>query len=104
MTAQWMIYGANGYTGQLVARLAVRRGERPILAGRSPAPVRQLAAELGLPHRVVDLANRPGLRDALRDVAAIAHVAGPFEATADRMVQACLQTGTHYLDVNGEVG
>jgi saccharopine dehydrogenase (NAD+, L-lysine-forming) len=103
VTGQWMIYGSNGYTGQLVARLAVRRGERPILAGRSGGPVRQLAAELGLPSRVVALTDRRGLRDALRGVAVVAHVAGPFEATADRMVQACLQTGTHYLDVNGEV-
>lgn len=103
VTGQWMIYGANGYTGQLVARLAVRRGERPILAGRSAGPVHQLATELGLPYRVAALTDRRALRDALRDVAVVAHVAGPFEATADRMVQACLQTGTHYLDVNGEV-
>ena len=45
---RWMIYGANGYTGELTARLAVARGERPILAGRSGAPVAALAAELGL--------------------------------------------------------
>ncbi|MDT7790418.1 MAG: hypothetical protein QOF58_8837, partial [Pseudonocardiales bacterium] len=31
----WMVYGANGYTGRLIAELAVKRGERPILAGRS---------------------------------------------------------------------
>src|SRR5262245_20922728 len=85
VTGQWMIYGANGYTGQLVARLAVRRGERPILAGRSPGPVHQLATELGLPYRIVALTNRPALREALTDVAVVAHVAGPFEATADRM-------------------
>ena len=33
--ATWMIYGANGYTGPLLAEEAVRRGHRPILAGRS---------------------------------------------------------------------
>jgi short subunit dehydrogenase-like uncharacterized protein len=50
----WMVYGANGYTGQLVARLAVERGERPVLAGRSPK-IAALAAELGLAHRIFDL-------------------------------------------------
>ncbi|MEO8224511.1 MAG: hypothetical protein ABI661_06875, partial [Gammaproteobacteria bacterium] len=33
--AQWLIYGANGYTGQLMAAEAVRRGLKPILAGRN---------------------------------------------------------------------
>ena len=32
-----LIYGANGYTGALIARLAVERGLRPVLAGRSRA-------------------------------------------------------------------
>ena len=31
---RWMIYGANGYTGEMIAREAVRRGFRPVLAGR----------------------------------------------------------------------
>ena len=39
MPMTWMIYGANGYTGELVARLAVARGERPILAGRNASAV-----------------------------------------------------------------
>lgn len=29
----WMIYGANGYTGELIAREAVRRGLRSWLVG-----------------------------------------------------------------------
>ncbi len=32
-----MIYGANGFTGELIAREAVRRGMAPILAGRTAA-------------------------------------------------------------------
>lgn len=100
---QWMIYGANGYTGQLVARLAVRRGARPLLAGRNGPAVRALAAELSLPYRVVSLSDRAALAEALVDVAAVAHCAGPFETTATPMVDACLATRTHYLDVTGEI-
>lgn len=94
-----MVYGANGYTGKLVSRLAVARGERPVLAGRSHE-VRELAAELGLEHRIFTLA---AAEDNLDGISAVAHCAGPFSATSKPMVDACLATGTHYLDVTGEV-
>jgi len=45
---QWMIYGANGYTGEMIAREAKRRGLTPILAGRSANKVEPLSRELGL--------------------------------------------------------
>lgn len=98
-----MIYGATGYTGRLVAELAVARGQRPILAGRSAGPVAALAGELGLEHRAVDLADGPALRAALSEVDVVAHCAGPFAVTAAPMVSACLATGTHYLDITGEL-
>ncbi|MEV4314356.1 saccharopine dehydrogenase NADP-binding domain-containing protein [Actinocrispum sp. NPDC049592] len=94
-----MVYGANGYTGELVARLAVARGERPVLAGRSPK-VASLANSLGLPHRIFDLGSAVA---GLEGMTAVAHCAGPFSATSRPMVDACLATGTHYLDVTGEI-
>jgi len=103
MADRWLIYGATGYTGQLVARLAVARGERPILAGRRGPAVAALAADLGLDHRVVDLADPAALRAALADVAVVAHCAGPFVDTSAPMVDACLATGTHYVDITGEL-
>jgi short subunit dehydrogenase-like uncharacterized protein len=98
----WMIYGANGYTGELVARLAVARRERPVLAGRNAAAVTALATELHLDAVPVDLSDAAGLRRALAGVDAVAHCAGPFSRTSRPMVDACLATGTHYLDVTGE--
>jgi len=103
VTTPWMIYGANGYTGRLVARLAAARGERPLLAGRDADAVGRLAGELGLPHMAVDLADGPGLRSALTGIRAVAHCAGPFSATSAPMVDACLAVGAHYIDVTGEV-
>ena len=50
----FLIYGANGFTGRLVAREAKRKGLRPVLAGRSAAPIQALAAEWDLPWRVFD--------------------------------------------------
>jgi saccharopine dehydrogenase (NAD+, L-lysine-forming) len=98
-----MVYGASGYTGELVAKLAVQRGEPPVLAGRSAAKIEPLAARLGCPHVVLDLDNRRALRNALVDVQVVAHCAGPFARTSRDMVDACLDTGTHYLDITGEI-
>lgn len=99
----WMLYGANGYTGRLVATLARRRGERPLLAGRSPLRMATVSGDLGLDHVVVDLADSSGLRAALAGVPLVVNCAGPFIHTASAMVDACLDTGTHYLDITGEI-
>jgi saccharopine dehydrogenase (NAD+, L-lysine-forming) len=92
-----MVYGANGYSGTLLARLAAERGERPVLAGRSAA-VAGLAGELGLPHRAFPL-TAPDLDG----VTAVVNCAGPFAATARPLVDACLAAGVHYLDITGEL-
>jgi short subunit dehydrogenase-like uncharacterized protein len=94
----WMIYGANGYTGELIAREAAARGLRPILAGRQAAAVEALAAELGLSHRVFSV-EAP----ALAEVGLVLNCAGPFSATAAPMMSACLQVRAHYLDITGEI-
>jgi saccharopine dehydrogenase (NAD+, L-lysine-forming) len=99
----WLLYGANGYTGTLIANLAHERGERPVLAGRSAAKIAPLADRLGLEYHLVDLADGQGLRAALRDMELVVHCAGPFSATAEPMVSACLDTSTHYLDITGEI-
>jgi saccharopine dehydrogenase (NAD+, L-lysine-forming) len=99
----WLLYGATGYTGRLVARLAVERGQRPVLAGRCAAKLAPLASELGLEHRVFALDDPAALRRGLEGVESVAHCAGPFSGTALPMVEACLDTGTHYLDITGEI-
>jgi short subunit dehydrogenase-like uncharacterized protein len=96
-----LVYGAYGYTGELLARRAVSRGDRPVLAGRSREPLRDLAADLDCPRRRFGV---EAAADHLDDVDAVLNCAGPFARTADPMVDACLQTGTDYLDITGEVG
>lgn len=99
----WMIYGANGYTGELIAREAVARGMRPILAGRSRAKVEALAQALKLESRVFDLDGAGHVATHLRGVQLVLLTAGPFSATSAPMVQACIQAGAHYLDITGEI-
>ena len=100
---QWMIYGAYGYTGVLLAEEAIRRGHRPLLAGRSAAKLRPLAERLDLPWRVVSLDDESALTEAVTDVQAVIHAAGPFSQTAAPMVRACLAGITNYLDITGEI-
>ena len=83
---RWMIYGANGFTGRALAKLAEQHGERPVLAGRSAAKILPLADELGLDHVVVDLADTSGLHAALADIDLVANCAGPFSQTAAPLV------------------
>jgi short subunit dehydrogenase-like uncharacterized protein len=103
MSQAWMIYGANGYTGELIAREAVRRGLAPVLAGRSETKVAPLARELGLEHRCFELVDRAAVQAGLSGMALVLHCAGPFSATARPMMEACLETRTHYLDITGEI-
>jgi short subunit dehydrogenase-like uncharacterized protein len=95
-----MIYGAYGYTGELIAREAVRRGQRPILAGRSEQKLLPLAKELGLEHRAFDVAQAP---QALAGVTVLLNCAGPFATTVRPFVEACLHHRVHYVDITGEI-
>lgn len=99
----WMIYGANGYTGEMIAREAAKRGMRPILAGRNEAAVNALANELSLASRVFSLDDEQDILTGLNEVDLVLHCAGPFSETAEPMMQACLQNKTHYLDITGEI-
>ena len=99
----FLIYGANGYTGRLAAEHAVAFGLRPVLAGRRRDDVEALAKRLNLECRVFDLGSKKGILDGIRGTSAVLHAAGPFSATSRPMVDACLESGIHYVDVTGEI-
>lgn len=99
----WMIYGANGYTGKLIAEEAVRRGYQPILAGRNETVIIELAAKLNLPYRCFPLDSSYQCQQQIDDVGIVLNCAGPFEQTAKIMRDACLAKGIHYLDITGEI-
>jgi short subunit dehydrogenase-like uncharacterized protein len=103
MTGPWLLYGANGYTGELVARLAAERGHRPVVAGRRADAVCAVADALGLTRRLFDLEDPARVDEGLEGMTAVLHCAGPFSRTSGPMAEACLRTRTHYLDVTGEV-
>ncbi len=98
-----LLYGANGYTGTLIARYAKDFQLQPILAGRKEADIKTLAEQLQLPFLIFSLDDEATLLNALKEVAVVIHAAGPFVYTAKQMVEACIATGTHYIDINGDI-
>jgi len=100
---QFLLYGAYGYTGELTARFCKTFNLTPILAGRDAAKVKAVAEKYGYPFRVFDLSETEKLDAALRETPVVLHAAGPFVHTARPMMEACLRTGTHYLDITGEI-
>ncbi|MCW5907434.1 MAG: saccharopine dehydrogenase NADP-binding domain-containing protein [Chitinophagales bacterium] len=97
-----LIYGCYGYTGELISRYAAERGLQPTLAGRDKQKVEKLAAELKLPSLVFDLTNDATVERSINPFKVVLHCAGPFQYTATPMINACIKTGTHYLDITGE--
>lgn len=100
---KWMIYGANGYTGELIARQAKELGMDVILGGRNGPAVEKLARELGFSPRIFGLDDPMGIDDNIKDLALVLHCAGPFVVTSRPMAESCIRTGTHYLDITGEI-
>ncbi|NNF17947.1 MAG: hypothetical protein HKN70_14480 [Gammaproteobacteria bacterium] len=103
MSGEWLIYGAYGYTGQLIALEARKRGMQPVIGGRTAGPLTQLAGKTGFRHVVLDLDEPKRLRRHLEDISLVLNCAGPFSATAPDLIDACIDTGTHYLDITGEI-
>lgn len=100
---RWLIYGANGYTGRLIAQEAAHHGMRPVLGGRRPAAVREVATEHGFEHETFLLDDPDELARRLEPYDAVLLAAGPFAHTSRPVVEACLQSGTHYFDITGEL-
>src|SRR5882757_6683820 len=99
----FLLYGANGYTGELIARYANQYNLQPILAGRRKEVIEPLASKLGLPYRIFDMNDTASLQAALKEVKVVINAAGPFQFTGKQMIESCVQTGTHYLDINGDI-
>jgi len=100
-----MIYGCYGFLGRLIAEYAVSRPDLKnglMLAGRNERKLVALARRLDLPYRVFSL-SRPEVIDRnIQDVQVILNVAGPLSNTVEPIIQSCVRTRTHYLDITGE--
>lgn len=97
-----LIYGANGYTGRLIVAECLKHGIKPSIAGRNKQQIFELAQAHNLPWAVFNLKENNELTEWLKTGSIVIHCGGPFIHTAKTMVEACLTTNTHYLDITGE--
>ena len=99
----FLLYGANGYTGKLILELSSYYGLAPVLAGRDEKAISTLAKKFNASYLIFDLSETEKLENALKDFTLVLHSAGPFINTALPMINACLKTNTHYIDITGEI-
>jgi short subunit dehydrogenase-like uncharacterized protein len=98
-----MVYGATGFTGGLVTEAARTLPCELVLGGRDGRRLERMARPLGLRTRAFALGETAEIANALANVDLVLNAAGPFGATAVPLMAACVETGTHYLDVAGEL-
>lgn len=103
MAKQIVVFGATGFTGELVARALVARGARPVLAARSAERLQRLAAELGgVRTQVADVSQPASVRALVERGDVLISTVGPFVRWGQPALEAALQAGATYFDSTGE--
>lgn len=106
-----VVYGATGYTGQLVAeRFARHHGTgsniRWGLAGRSLERLSRVRDEIGASDRVpllaADASDRSSLQSMAEQAKVIVTTVGPYQLYGSELVAACAASGTDCLNLSGE--
>jgi short subunit dehydrogenase-like uncharacterized protein len=98
-----VLFGATGYSGELTARALVRRGQRPVLAGRNGGRLQRLADELGgLDTALADVARPASVADLVEAGDVLISTVGPFSRRGGPALAAAVGVGAHYLDSTGE--
>jgi short subunit dehydrogenase-like uncharacterized protein len=98
-----LIYGSYGYTGKLIASQLLKTSIDSVLAGRNENKLKTQSEQSNYNFRVFDLKYPSEIDKNLQDVDLLLNCAGPFSKTAKILVEACLRTKTHYLDITGEI-
>ncbi|GAA6021366.1 hypothetical protein JCM11491_004762 [Sporobolomyces phaffii] len=102
------VFGASGFTGQLVARyLASRAPEenfKLVAVGRNREKVQKRMKEVGVTCDVLvaDSNDEASLRDVLKEVKVVASLIGPYMAHGELLYKLCAEMGVHYCDLTGE--
>ena len=108
-----IVLGATGFVGQLVCRyLLEHAGTQGDLkwaaAGRSRAKLEQLVTALGpkaehLPLLTADATNESTLQVLCAQTRVLVSTVGPYALYSEPLVKICVETGTDYCDLTGEV-
>ncbi|MFC9891944.1 saccharopine dehydrogenase family protein [Streptomyces pilosus] len=97
------VFGAYGHTGRFVVAELAARGFVPVLSGRNPQALEEMADSYGFEARVASAEDPASLERALADTAAVINCAGPFASTTGPVIEAALRAKIPYLDVAAEL-
>ena len=105
-----ILLGATGFTGRQAMRAVLRQrpDARWAVAGRDATRLRALVAKMVPPGArapqviVADTRDAASLQALARQGQVLFNLAGPYHATGDAVVAACIAGGTHYLDLSAE--
>ncbi len=108
-----IVQGATGFTGTLVAEYLLRQygtgGDlRWALAGRNEKKLQEVRAGLGseasdLTLIVADSFDKVALQKLASQTRVVLTTVGPYALFGSDLVEACVNAGTHYCDLAGEV-
>jgi short subunit dehydrogenase-like uncharacterized protein len=105
--AQIVVYGASGYTGQIIMERLAALGLPFIAAGRDQARLEAAVGKLSRPAQslarvaAVDHTTE-ALAALLKKSKVMINVTGPFGQLGRPVIEAALAAGCHYLDTTGE--
>ena len=106
-----VVYGATGFTGQLVAEYLAEHYKSDAslkwaMAGRSKdklAAVRDaVGAPAGTPLIVADSSNAASLKTMVGQARCVISIVGPYQLYGNDLIAACVEAGTDYIDLCGE--
>lgn len=103
MQNKLIIYGAYGYSAKLILENLAKKEIKPMLAGRDEYKLRKVSNQFDCDFVVFDLENEDIIKKNLEYYHTLLNCAGPFKFTAEKFINACLETQTNYLDITGEI-
>ena len=102
-----VIYGANGFSGRLIAEFLREYNVPFVAAGRNRARLEDVMKHVpGIESADYEIVETKGSVEELTQVFAgakvVCNTAGPFIYNGPSVIEAALNAGCHYLDIGGE--
>jgi short subunit dehydrogenase-like uncharacterized protein len=100
-----VVLGATGLVGRRVCRALADAGVPFEIAGRRPAALAEVAAELPVTYtHVADTRDPATLAAAFAGARVVINATGPLRECAEPVLEAALIAGAHYVDIGGDQG
>ncbi|KAH8419208.1 hypothetical protein KR222_010588 [Zaprionus bogoriensis] len=108
-----IIFGATGFTGKYTVyeAVSVLKDLRWGIAGRNREKLQQVLKDMGakaktdlsqIPIVIADVNDEASLLQMAKACRIVVNTTGPYRFYGEKVVLACLEAGTHHVDVSGE--